>query len=212
VNPLKLTDRDYLILKELDRWRFILSRQIRLLCGFPSQRTCDRRLKILLDNDFIARKYILYGVAGLYTITRKGKTLIGSTAKNDKIKTEQISHDIAVVDTAIYFLLQKKITPETITTEKQLHQKDGFGTRKHHPDFIFSHQEKTYCVEVELTPKSKDRTEKNLDDNFRIYDKQKWIVPNNQTKIHTILNDNSSAYPNVEIISLECVEEFVKSA
>jgi hypothetical protein len=65
---------------------------------------------------------------------------------------------------------------------------------------------------VELTPKSKDRTEKNLDDNFRIYDKQKWVVPNNQTKIHAMLNSNSSAYPNVEVVSLESVESVVKSA
>jgi hypothetical protein len=57
----------------------------------------------LIENGYIDRKHILYGVPSLYTTTHKGRQLIGISGKSDKIKVEQITHDIAVVDTVIYF-------------------------------------------------------------------------------------------------------------
>lgn len=209
---MKLMERDLMILRELDRWRFALSRQIRLLCGFPIQRTCDRRLKLLIDNGYVERKHILYGVPALYFPAHKGKMLIGVSGRADKIKVDQIAHDIAVVDTAIYIHLQRKVKLKRITTEKELHKKDGFGTRKHQPDFTYRASDKNYAVEVELTAKSKERLEKNLQENFMAYDKQKWIVPRNQTKIRKVLKDNEAAYPNVEVLSLERIIDFVKNA
>jgi hypothetical protein len=104
--------------------------------------------------------------------------------------------------------LKYGISLSDITTEKELHQKDGFGTRRHQPDFIFTAEDKTHCVEVELTPKSKERTVKNLHDNFMTYDFPKWVVPENQTKIRTVLN---GSYRDIEILSFEKITDFVKS-
>ncbi|GHU60110.1 hypothetical protein AGMMS49975_28780 [Clostridia bacterium] len=209
---MRLTDRDYATLRELERWRFTLSRQLRLLCGFASQRTCDRRLKLLIENGYIDRKHVLYGVPSLYFISHKGKTLIGSSVKPDKIRVEQIVHDIAVVDSAIYFHLKHGVELMNVTTEKQLHRQDGFGTRQHRPDFIFKLEDKIHAVEVELTPKGKERMIKILRDNFMAYDYQKWLVPNGQVKIRTILRDNASACPNIEVLSMEEVTDYVKQA
>jgi hypothetical protein len=44
------------------------------------------------------------------------------------------------------------------------------------------------------------------------YEKQMWIVPNSQTKIRKVLKDNETAFPNLEIISLETITNFVKQA
>lgn len=42
---IQLNERDLNILNEITKWRFMLGRQIKILCGFQGQRACDRRLK-----------------------------------------------------------------------------------------------------------------------------------------------------------------------
>ena len=97
-------------------------------------------------------------------------------------------------------------------TEKELHQRDGFGSRAHRPDFSFAFEGKTCSVEVELTPKDKERTVKNLHGNFMAYDCQMWVVPDAQAKIRAILRGKATAYPNIEVLPLEEVTAYVKQA
>lgn len=207
---MRIVDRDYVIMKEIERWRFCLSRHIRFLAGFTGQRATDRRLKILIDAGYLERKRILYGVPGLYCLTYKSRVLLGTNLKPDKIKIEQIAHDIAVLDTAIYIHLKEQVSFSDMTTEKQLYQEKGFTRRKHQPDFIFSKEGKTYCVEVELTTKAKNRLETIIKDNFRAYNHQRWVVPNAKISILRILKENKRFYPTVQIIHLEEVLDYVK--
>lgn len=207
---MRLTDRDYTVLKQLDRWRFCLSRHIIYLGGFSSQRTTDRRLKMLIEAGYIHRKKILYGVPYLYSLSYKGKVLIHTTLKEEKIRIEKITHDIAVLDTAIYFILKYGVKRDDIVTEKELHRLDGFSIRKHQPDFVVINQNKKTCIEVELTLKAKSRLEKNIQKNFMNYDCQKWIVPNAQIRIKNILEANSLIYP-LEIMDLEEVINYVRN-
>lgn len=44
---MRLTERDELILREVDRWRACGSKHIRLLANFSGQRATDRRLKMI---------------------------------------------------------------------------------------------------------------------------------------------------------------------
>ena len=169
-------------------------------------------MKLLIEAGYIGRKHVLYGIPSLYFVTHKGKILISSSPKPDKLKVDQIVHDIAVVDTAIYFVLKHEATLLAITTEKELHQRDGFGVRRHRPDFLFALEDKTTCVEIELTLKSKERLVKNLKDNFMAYDRQIWVVPRGQIKINKILEEQLIAYPNTEILILEEVTDYVKQA
>ena len=115
-----LVDRDYRIMEDIERFRFCLSRHIKLLAGFEGQRACDRRLKILIESGYIDRKKILYGVPSVYFLTHKGKMLIGANKRQDKIRVEKIPHDIAVVDAAIYFMLKYNVKPDEIITEKKI--------------------------------------------------------------------------------------------
>jgi len=200
-----------LILRELDRWRFCLSRQIRLIGEFGSQSACDRRLRLLRDAGYIDRKRILYGVPSEYYLTYKGKALLGQSKRLDKIKVEQIAHDIAVLDAVIYFVLKEGVPLSDILSEKQLHGLDGFGSRKHRPDFVFSREGRKFCVEVELSAKSKERFQQNMKQNFDDYEVQNWVVPKAQVKIMELLEQNLSTYPNIEIIFLEEVEEYVRN-
>ena len=205
----RLVERDYLIMREIERWRVCLGRHVRHLAGFSGQRATDRRLRVLIDAGYIDRQKILYGVPYIYKLTYKGKVLIYANTRIEQIKIDQIIHDIAVLDTAIYFLLKENLNPEDITTEKELHQKDGFGVRKRRPDFLYKKDNKIYCVEIERTFKSKAKIEENLNNNFREYDGQKWIVPNSQPRIINTIKSNMRKYAFIEILSLEEVIKYV---
>ena len=41
-----IVERDYQIMRDIERYRYVLSRHIKLLADFEGQRACDRRLKI----------------------------------------------------------------------------------------------------------------------------------------------------------------------
>jgi hypothetical protein len=180
------------------------------LAGFEGQRACDRRLKILIEAGYIDRKKILYGVPSLYFLTHKGKMLIGANKRQDKIRVEKIPHDTAVVDTVIYFVLKHNISLDKIVTEKEINSQAGFGTRKHVPDFIIESENKKICIEVELSLKSKARFEKIVGDNYLNFSKQLWLVTKSGHKIRNILDNLSAKYPNIGIMNLEEVQQFVK--
>lgn len=207
---MRLTERDELILREVERWRACGGRHIRFLAGFSGQRATDRRLRILIDAQYLERKKYLYGIPGIYFLTAKGKSIIQAVSRPEKVKIEQLVHDMTVLDTAIYFIHAENILLNNITTEKQLHQLDGFGTRKHRPDFVFNNNDERNCVEVELTLKAKNRLQNIIKDNFMEYDVQNWIVPDTQAKIRRILEDSQHYYTNIKLYSLEEVKDYVR--
>lgn len=203
---IRVVARDYIILKEIFRWRITTGKHIRQLAGFTGQRACDRRLAKLITAGFLERRKILYGFPSFYGITTKGKKLLGVPVKKEQIRVEQVPHDLAVLDAAVYFSRKRGIVYSDITTEKQLHMLDGFSSRKHRPDFIFTQDGKTYCVEIELTLKSKKRFENNVKENFENYDGQFWVVPDVQSKICRGLKEMSGQYPDIEILEREVIQ------
>lgn len=198
-----LQERDFLILKEIERWRWLLGRHIQELCYFSSARTTDRRLKILVESGYLERKKILYGVPNIYFLTNKGKKLLGASRHMDSIRIELIRHDIIVVDMAIYLSKTMKISYDMFITEKELHRKDGFGNRNHAPDFCIKNGESNIAVEIELSLKSKERLEKNIQLNFLNYDKQFWIIEKSNAKLYRNLEEIAIGYGNIEIRHLE---------
>ena len=205
---MRLVDRDYVVFQEVERWRFCLGRHIKVLAGFTGQRACDRRLKALIDAGYIEREKVLYGVPSIYKLTYKAKMLIGTNKRQDKIRVDNIAHDIAVIDTAIYFNTHYQIPLNEIMTEKQLHSRDGFSIRKHQPDFIFTKNGNVYCVEVELSLKSSERLERNIKSNFGLYDTQIWAIED--LRLFSALSDNKRQYPNIIIINIEEVKKYVR--
>lgn len=101
---LKIVPRDYILMQQISKWRFLLGRQIKILADFPSQRTVDRRIKILKEAGYIKGAYKLYGVPALYFATNKAKNVFNLDFVTTDVKIARIVHDIAVVDTAIYFM------------------------------------------------------------------------------------------------------------
>lgn len=207
----RLVERDLQLFREVARWRVLLSRHLKILAEFPSQRTCDRRLKKLIEAGFLRRKKYIYGVPYLYFLTRKAQVLLHVSTHETKIRIEQITHDIFVLDTAIFVHDEKAVPFSDMQTEKELHSVDGFSNRRHRPDFIYHQNGKTVCVEVELSLKAKTRLEKNIQQNFSAYDKQLWIVPNLHSKIAGTLQEQSNIYPGIEIIELSEVNHYARN-
>ncbi len=210
VEQVRVTERDELILREIDRWKACGSKHIRFLAGFSGQRATDRRLKILTEAEYIERRKYLYGIPYIYFLSAKGKALIQAGTRTERVKIEQIIHDRTVLDTAIYFMHKEGLSLQSIITEKQLHQLDGFGIRKHRPDFIFTKDELTHCVEVELTKKAKNRLLNIIKDNFMEYDMQIWIVPDSQPAILKILTDSQRYYSNIQVHLLQEITDYLK--
>ena len=203
-----LNDRDLIILGEVFRWRVCLGRHIKELAGFDGQHTCDRRLRKLIDAGFLERKKVLYGVPSLYFVTRQGKAFINEPYKADKLKLEQINHDIEVLEVAIHLMRSTGIVRTQITTEKELHMQDGFGKAIHRPDFVITDSEgKQACVEVELTPKGKERTINIIKANYVKYDGQLWFVPVKHQRLIKLLNDASKTYIGLKVYELETVKK-----
>jgi len=193
-----IVERDREILKLVYRMGFCLGRHIKELLCFSSARACDRRLSILVKVGYLSRKKYLYGIPYLYTVTHKGRILIGVNKRENKIRLEQINHDTKVLDVLIYCISKYGFKLGDMESERELHIKDGFGNRKHHPDFIFTHQNKKYAVEVELTLKAKTTLEKNVRDNYLNYDKQVWVT--GDKKIVSLLQRFADEYSNIEVM------------
>ena len=199
---LELQERDYEILRLVHRFRFCLGRHIRVLCGFSGARASDRRLKLLAEAGYLTRQKYLYGIPYLYTLSHKGRILLCANKREDRIRVDRITHDIYILEAIIYYVQKYGVSLTDIESEKELHIKDGFGLRKHQPDFVvFSSADGRIAVEVELNPKPKDRMEENIRENYMKYDKQVWIT--NNSKVKSLLQMFGGEYSNIEVLRLE---------
>ncbi|MCL1858163.1 MAG: replication-relaxation family protein [Oscillospiraceae bacterium] len=188
-------------------------KHIKELSGFEGVTACNRRLKILVDNKFIKRRKILYGFPYLYTLTHKSRMLLNLNKREERIRLDLLRHDILVIDVLIFLMKQKKIKLEDITTEKELHQSDGFSTRTHKPDFSVSlvervekterTEKKKIAVEIELSLKALERLRKNVRDNFMNYDSQLWYIEFSSPKLFKTLQGLKTEYPNIQILNIE---------
>jgi len=118
---------------------------------------------------------------------------------------------MTIYSTAIFFIKSYGIGRNDIISERQLRHELGFNPRVHLPDLIFTKDGKKYCVEVELSMKAKSRLDKNIKDNYLKYDVQDWVIPQSKVKIMEYVERAKSKYPNIEVIPLEVVQEYVRN-
>jgi DNA-binding HxlR family transcriptional regulator len=196
---MNLSEEERQLLYLTGKWHFLLGRHLNGFSKHSSKRTFYRRLKYLLDNGYLNREYLLYRVPPVYTLTHKGRILIGLNKRADKVRLEQLNHDIVVLDTVLYFVSLKNVSMDSITSEKELHSKDGFGTRKHYPDFIIEKSGETYAYEIELSLKSISRIEENVRLNYINYDYQVWVIEKENKKMRETIENVLSTYSGASI-------------
>lgn len=205
---MQFTERDINIIQMITKYRFLLARQIRILCGFTGQRACDRRLHKLIEGGFIERKKYLYGIPSLYFATSKAKRLLNLNFITSTVRIEQIEHDILVVDTAIYFV-RKGIEQDAIISEREIKHSLGFGNNKHTPDFVYLENGLKTCVEIEISVKAKSTLERNIKANYLKFDKQIWVIDKSPKKLVNYFNEFQMVY-DMEIMDIEEVKKHVK--
>lgn len=206
---MKIVPRDYILMQAITKWRFLLGRQIKILAGFPSQRTVDRRIKILKEAGYIKGAYKLYGVPALYFATNKAKNVFNLDYVTTDVKVARVIHDIAVVDTVIYFM--KRLNATNVKSEREFRHNSGFKRDGHYPDFICNIGKSTYAVEIEMTAKNKTVLQNNIKKNYLEYDYQIWTVPKDRVKIWSVLEDSKNTYSNISLLPLEEVTSYVKT-
>lgn len=159
-------------------------------------------MKNLIDQKYLEKRKILYGIPGIYVLTHKGRSFTGLNKRADKIRIDQINHDITTLDVVIHVIKNEHVSMNQIVSEKELHSKDGFGTRKHHPDFIYEKGGESYAVEVELSLKTRERIEENAKLNYLNYDYQIWFIKRENKKIETAVINvlNNLANASIEYI------------
>ena len=205
---LEIQERDIEVLRLVYRFRFCLGRHVRVLCGFSGASTADRRLKLLIEAGYLERKKLLYGVPYLYMLTHKGRMLLGVNKRAETLRIERITHDIHVLDAVIYFIGKTSASLDTIISEKEMHAGDGFGSRRHYPDFLIIKPGGKIAVEIETALKSKERLEKNISSNYLEYEYQIWIV-GAVPKINELISGFEREYSNIRIIPLKEVTGYI---
>jgi len=204
----ELMERDIEIMHLVSRFKFCLGRQIKALLDFGCSRVCDRRLKKLVDFGYLERRHILYGVPSLYFLGKNSKHIGTIKYYSYKLRLDEIMHDIAVLDTAIFFVKNHGLKLDELQSERELHSLDGFSHRRHQPDFVITKDGKKTCVEVEFTPKAKDKMMTNIKRNFFKYDNQIWVVPESENKIRAMIENSQIA--DVMILSWESVAQYAR--
>lgn len=123
-------------------------KHVKHFAGFSSQRTTDRRLKLLREEGYIEKVKILYGISSLYKLTSREKKILDVSIKNDSIRIEQIIHNIAMLGSVVFFIKKYNVQLNNVVSEKQLHDMQGFGNRKHVVDFMFAIKNKRFGIEI----------------------------------------------------------------
>lgn len=200
---LKLVNRDLKILKEVERWRFSLSRQIFEFTAFSSKSSFYRRLKLLVDHGYLVKKRYLYGIPAIYTVTSLAYKVLGMSTKNNKVSVGVIEHELAVVDSYLYLKNEYQLNSNDFKSERELRLE--FVPAKHYPDIVFSKEKENYCVEVEFSLKSKTLLERNIKENYLNYEKQIWVIKSEHHRLNKLLTDFKDEYPNISIISWEAI-------
>lgn len=198
---LKLVSRDLEILKEVERWRFCLSRQIFEFTTFNSKSAFYRRLKLLVDHGYLTKKRYLYGVPSIYTVTPLSYKALALPSKNNRVSVGTLEHELAVIDCYLSFKKKYQLESNDFKSERELRKE--FTSSKHYPDIVFNNDDNSYCIEVEFSLKSSDSLERNIKENYLNYEKQFWIIKKEHHRLNKLLNKFKQECPNIVIILWE---------
>lgn len=206
---MRITERDILVLKALDKFRVLNISLIQNLCSFTSYKKCTRRMAILLENGYL--KYFQETVSSkrYYQLTQKAMNFLygreekrsshGTTyirqKKPPKFRKNTLDHEIVIANVLCYILNLKsncELSMFDFLTERDLQMRKEYDRqRKEHLCDLLCEKYRIK-IEVELTMKNKKDLLLNFYSNSANY-VQLWIVGNNQiyNRIKQLQEENS---------------------
>lgn len=217
---MRITERDIIVLKALDKFRVLDILTIQKLCNFTSYKICSRRMNILLQSGYL--KYYQETVSSkrYYLLTQKAMNFLygrqerrsykGTTyirqKKPPKFRKNTLLHEITVANSLYYILkCNDELSMFDFLTERELQMtKDYDRKKKEHLCDLFCEKYRVK-IEVELTLKNKKDLLLNFYSNTANY-VQIWIVGNNQiyNRLKKLKEENNNF--SVYIIKLEELE------
>ena len=173
VNPPKPTERDLLLLEQLESYGVLSTQQIReLIFKGINTRTVLRRLRLLKQRGFIFSSEGLPNGGLAWILSKKSASLFKHDIETKIINKNTLQHDVAI--SSIRIQLERLKIAESWTSEHILKKevaKSIYEERQNYMDespivpdslFITKHEEemKAVALELELTLKSKVRYKK----------------------------------------------------
>lgn len=156
---MKITQRDIEILREINAFGYVdvnfIEQRFQL-----QKKLAYRRLKKLVDNNYLKHSRVLYGEPGVYQVTHKGAQLSEDHLPPLKrISFATYCHTLAVAHASIALIKQ---FGGSFLTERMLRltkREMDAGACEHNCDGVLILNDKKIAIEVELTMKTKQRIE-----------------------------------------------------
>lgn len=215
---MKLTERDLLIFKMIDKFRVLNSELICFYCGFTSYVSVIRRLRMLSNTNYLTRYRQDMNHEYVYALTQKSINLICEPKKSktnkliyrkpSKIVVSHIYHEIIIARIVKKILEQNDIVIDDIELDREIRPKEYKYTKKIHiPDIRI--KKFNTIIEVELNYKKKTDLFKNISDNHLFY--QLWIVPKEKHTLIKRIKDQAQYENNttINVITIEEIDSFL---
>ena len=161
-NCVRLTERDLQMIRWINGHRMAKAEQVAKKFGMSTAAT-NKRLHGLKGMDCLVYEKIFQEKPGVYRATARGISAAGDSLPSARLVLGSYEHDLQLVDLAV--TLEQK-TGALWQTDRQIrHEKGlkGVGTPGHTPDgiLVFPYGARI-AVELELSPKGAEKTEKIL--------------------------------------------------
>lgn len=177
-----LNDRDMRLMRFINKYRVASIKSASLVCEFNSIQYTGRRMKKLVEYDYIAQQMMYYRYPPFYKLTTKGQREIGIVGRAYKPSYTTALHYIGVGDIAAFLAhkygidaIQEMYIDKDLRHNKEIVDKYQLET-SHKPDIIFRHDGKSYFVEYERSRKGKNKTMENILMNHLSGVNQIWVV------------------------------------
>ncbi|MBR0597043.1 hypothetical protein [Sinanaerobacter chloroacetimidivorans] len=212
-----INDRDLDILRICFRFRCAFIYSLAVLGGYSSDNYAEKRIAKLTRYGYLKKEKIYTRYPNLITVTTKGMALIDSKIKTYDMRTANAFHEAYISVAAAYFKLKYGLNMDDLITERDqfaLIGSRGRFRQDKKPDLVIPIW--NTCVEVELTPKSRERLSQKIYNN-RIYGKQIWVVRDANKALQKQINESRNKYSeskywdsDVEILTIEEIERTVR--
>lgn len=165
-----VNEKDIQTLNVIETFELIDSRNLARYLN-TSENSARNRLNKLHKKKWLNRYKILTHLQTCYSLTRKGKTIIGVNSTVYRPKLGTILHEYLVMRHGIGLICKNKLRLEQLKTDHQLRQVGQMG---HKPDILIKTKKQYVAIEVELTQKENQRLMRNIEINDENYDTQIW--------------------------------------
>lgn len=206
---MRLTKRDLVLLDWINQFGFV---NAKLVAQFlkVSLAVAYRRLRKLVQHQYLHHQSIYFGLPGVYQVTSLGVAVSQSVLPAPRsIRQASYHHDLAV--TALSLVLCEQYQGSYVSERLLRHRagSKGVGQFGHFCDGVLNKEGKQIAIEVELTKKGKQRREKILKHYLKSFDYEEvWYFCGNRE----VENQLRPFLKDLPFLKLHTLSDFIDTA